>query len=74
MPEPITSAVWTGSEMIVWGGSDNPGNLFLTRVGDTTPARIAGQRRAQSTRLLAENYHTVVWAGSEMIVWGGDCC
>ena len=32
---------------------------------------IRGQPRAPPMRPLPENYHTAVWTGSEMIVWGG---
>ena len=34
------TAVWTGSEMIVWGGYDRP--AILTPAGDTIPAPIVG--------------------------------
>ena len=45
-------AVWTGSEMIVWGGGI-PGTP-LTPAGDTIPAQIVGQPQAQPTRPLPE--------------------
>ena len=44
------TAVWTGSEMIVWGGD----GMCLTPAGDTIPARIVGQPPARPTRPLAE--------------------
>ena len=70
-PTPDTghTAVWTGSEMIVWGGGVS---ALLTPAGDTIPARIVGQPPARPTRPLAEHAHTAVWTGSEMIVWGGN--
>ncbi len=63
-------ALWTGSEMIVWGGTDQTNYLrtggrynprtdtwTLTQVPDATiPGRV--------------NF-AAVWTGSEMIVWGG---
>jgi N-acetylneuraminic acid mutarotase len=59
------SAVWTGSEMIVWGGSYLADGARYNPATDTwTPLSTAG---APSGRLD----HTAVWTGSEMIVWGG---
>jgi hypothetical protein len=48
----LHTAVWTGSEMIVWGGHDSWNHA--TRAGDTIPARTPGHRRAPPTRLLAD--------------------
>jgi hypothetical protein len=64
------TAVWTGSEMIVWGGSDNFNHVLNTggRYNPGTNSWIAtGTTNAPSGRYL----HTAVWTGSEMIVWGG---
>lgn len=65
-------AVWTGSEMIVWGGRAgssgailNSGNRYnpvtdtwksVSTIGAPTPRRLAA----------------AVWTGSRMLVWGGD--
>jgi N-acetylneuraminic acid mutarotase len=74
-PDPREShtAVWTGSEMIVWGGDDLPsGNGTLNTgarynlVTDTWTA--TSTINAPSPRFI----HTAVWTGSEMIVWGGS--
>ena len=62
------TAVWTGSEMIVWGGATS--SLLLTLAGGTIQARTVGQLRAPPMRRMPENAHAV-WTGSEMIVWGG---
>ena len=43
----IHTAVWTGSEMIVWGGYRNG---FLNTGGNTIPAQIVGQPLAGPTR------------------------
>jgi len=63
------TAVWTGSEMIVWGGYDgssfvNTGSRYDPRFDSWTATSTAN---APADREL----HTAVWIGSEMIVWGG---
>jgi hypothetical protein len=58
--------VWTGSKLIVWGGSD-PG--FTTTGGLYDPTTDAWT--ATSTSAAARSQHTAVWTGSKMIVWGG---
>ena len=63
------TAVWTGSEMIVWGGTDDT-PASSTPAADTIPARIVGQPPAPPTHPQPIG-HTAVWTGSEMIVWGG---
>jgi N-acetylneuraminic acid mutarotase len=59
------TAVWTGSEMIVWGGDSNTGG----RYDPSTDTWIA----TSTTNAPSARYdHTAVWTGSEMIVWGGQ--
>ena len=63
-------SVWTGSKMIVWGGSDSSGRLATGGVYDPTldlwwPVSVSGNPTARS-------YTDAVWTGSEMIVWGGS--
>ena len=63
------NAVWTGSEMIIWGGADsfginNTGARYNPITNSWTPT---------STRdAPAPGFYTAVWTGSEMIVWGGS--
>jgi hypothetical protein len=62
------TAVWAGSEMLIWGGFD--GNTLGDGAGyspDTDtwlPFTIVDQPSARVE-------HTAVWTGTEMIVWGG---
>jgi N-acetylneuraminic acid mutarotase len=63
------SSVWTGKELIVWGGLDSKGTLgsgarYNPTSNTWTPLPSAG---APSPRVG----QTAVWTGSEMIVWGG---
>ena len=62
------TAVWSGSEMIVWGGSDND---FLNTGGRYNPSTDLWVNTSTTNAPTARDYHTAVWTGSEMIVWGG---
>src|SRR5260221_3060339 len=65
----LHKTIWTGSEMIVWGG--------ITKVGD----QMTGGRYNPSSNTwtdvvtngapAARSGHRIVWSGSEMLVWGG---
>ena len=64
------TAVWTGSEMIVWGGyafaDFNTGGRYNPGTDTWTATSTANAPSARDG-------HTAVWTGSEMIVWGGSC-
>jgi len=64
----LHTAVWTGSEMIVWGGSCNFCNLNGARYNPSTDSWTATNTTNDPG---ARFWHTAVWTGSEMIVWGG---
>jgi hypothetical protein len=64
------AAVWTGSEMIVWGGWDSTTTISGARyipATDTWSSSPTSTIGAPSARF----YHTAVWTGSEIIIWGG---
>jgi hypothetical protein len=68
------TAVWTGAEMIVWGGRDSRGVLdsgarFLPAYG--APASNIWVTMPTSGGPDGRAGHTAVWTGAEMIVWGG---
>ncbi|OGF68216.1 MAG: hypothetical protein A2Y62_20705 [Candidatus Fischerbacteria bacterium RBG_13_37_8] len=60
----LHSAVWTGTEMIIWGGGTNTGAIYDPTSDSWTALPTAN---APSGRY---NF-SAVWSGSEMIVWGG---
>jgi len=69
------ATVWTGTEMIVWGGttsSSDPTNAIDTggrynpSTDTWTPTSVVAATPA------ARRYHTAVWTGSRMVVWGGS--
>jgi len=64
------SAVWTGSEFIIWGG-----NFSVQNFSDSGARYKADVDTWQSLSPLdapsGRSGHTAVWTGTEMIVWGG---
>jgi len=66
------TAVWTGAEMIVWGGCSNFGCSSVTNTGGRyDPATDAWTATSLTNAPSARDFHTAVWTGTEMIVWGG---
>jgi N-acetylneuraminic acid mutarotase len=65
------TAVWTGSEMIVWGGLGNLVPPFLNDGGRFNPVGNSWTAMSTMTSPAPRYTHTAVWTGSEMIVWGG---
>lgn len=63
------STVWTGAEMIVWGGYDGDGIANENRRYD--PALNLWGFVSAFGAPSRRNGHTATWTGSEMIVWGG---
>jgi N-acetylneuraminic acid mutarotase len=65
------TAVWTGSEMIVWGGTndDNFGTNALNTGGRYVPSTDSWTATSTTNAPEARFFHTAIW--TEMIVWGG---
>jgi N-acetylneuraminic acid mutarotase len=61
--------VWTGSKMVVWGGSEgfdtNTGGVYDPATDSWTATSTAGAPTARQ-------YPVTLWTGSRMIVWGGS--
>ena len=64
------TGVWTGSEMIVWGGTLD-GTNGLNTGGRYSPSTDSWTATSTIGAPIAREFHTAVWTGSEMIVWGG---
>ena len=64
------TAVWTGSEMIVWGGFDDS-FTFVNTGGRYNPSTDSWTATSITNAPTARSSHTAVWTGNEMIVWGG---
>ncbi len=66
------TAVWTGTEMIVWGGGDGTSTMNTGgRYAPSTDSWIATSTGVNCP--VSRMHHTAVWSGSEMIIWGGYC-
>ena len=66
----LQTNVWTGAEMIVWGGT---GSTFFITGGRYTPSTDSWTPTSTGVNTpVARRDHTAVWTGTEMIVWGGD--
>jgi len=67
------TAVWTGAEMVVWGGLNNDaGDTYYNSGGRYSPSTDLWTATSTGQNVPTRRYfHTAVWTGSEMIVWGG---
>jgi len=63
------TAVWTGSEMIIWGG--NGSGWLLSTGGRYVPTTDSWTPTSNTNAPTARTDHTAVWTGTEMILWGG---
>lgn len=73
------TAVWTGSKMCIWGGSINAG-----AAGGVPVFQDGGcfERSSNTWNSIsntgggvipeARDFHTAIWTGTEMCVWGGQ--
>ena len=72
-PSPLSGrgghlAVWTGREMLVWGGFDGAeqadGALYSPHT-DSWARVVAGPSSPRQ-------HHSMVWAGRQLLIWGGQ--
>ncbi len=67
------SAVWTGTEMIVWGGSTSPSSLEYTGTGGRyNPTNSLWNGMTTSQAPASRVNPKMEWTGSELLVWGGS--
>src|SRR5204862_4820313 len=62
------TALWTGSQMIVWGGYNG---VYLNDGSRYNPSTDSWAPTTATNAPDARDFHTAVWTGNEMIVWGG---
>ena len=65
------TAVWTGSEMIVWGGDNCFLSCDVNTGGQYNPSTDSWTATSTTNAPDGRHSHTAVWTGTEMIVWGG---
>ena len=71
LPQLGYNAVWTGSEMIVWGGY-HQFNHYLNTARRYNPITDSWTFGSTAGAPSQRGSHTAVWTGSEMIIWGGN--
>lgn len=69
-PRAEFTVVWTGQEMIVWGGF--AGGVDLNDGAAYRPATDTWRLLPSEGAPAARWGHSAVWSGREMIVWGGE--
>jgi N-acetylneuraminic acid mutarotase len=60
------SAVWSGKEMVIWGG------LGMSNQGAVYEPGSGTWRTISKAPIQGRHSHSAVWTGEEMIVWGGS--
>lgn len=66
------TAIWTGSKMIVWGGSYYGGSYHRLNDGSAyDPSALSWTALSSTNVPVARENHTAIWTDSKMIVWGG---
>ena len=68
-PRCFHTAIWTGSEMIIWGGRSNA--TYLNTGARYHPVSNTWTAITNTGAPTARAGHTAVWTGAEMIIWGG---
>ena len=67
------SSVWTGVEMIVFGGRTFASGQFVdTDSGGLYDPLTDTWRSTSTAGVSAFIHHSAVWSGAEMLVWGGN--
>ena len=61
------TAVWTDSEMIIWGGDPS----LLNTGGRYHPGTDSWTATDTTNAPSGRHLHTAVWTGSVMVIWGG---
>lgn len=67
------TAVWTGQEMLIYGGSKVNGDEGTNDFYAYNPEKRAW-RRIEAPANLKRTRHLALWTDDEMIIWGGEVC
>ncbi|MGZ3805748.1 MAG: Kelch repeat-containing protein [Pseudobdellovibrionaceae bacterium] len=67
------TAVWTGAQMIIWGGwYDFETPSGRNSGGSYDPLTNTWTATTTISAPTARRYHTALWTGSRMLIWGGE--
>ncbi len=66
------SAVWTGEEMLIWGGQIDSGVSTNSGKKYDPSSNVWSDMTTEVEPPSARYDHSTVWTGEEMIVWGGN--
>ncbi|MDI6788519.1 MAG: hypothetical protein QME51_09125, partial [Planctomycetota bacterium] len=67
----VHSAVWTGTRIIIWGGEVVGGNRTNTGGVYDPVANSWGTAPTTTDAPTARYFHSAIWTGTRMIIWGG---
>jgi N-acetylneuraminic acid mutarotase len=62
-------AVWTGTEMFVWGGAGGAG--YLSDGGRYNPVSNTWTPIQSNPSIPARRWFPAIWTGTEIFIWGG---
>jgi hypothetical protein len=66
------TAIWTGKEMIVWGGEVLMTGIFLDTGGRYDPLTDSWTETSTAAGVPTRRRdHAAIWTGTRMLVWGG---
>ena len=72
-PRSNHAMVWTGREVLVWGGlASGTADGHLADGAAFDPATDAWKPLPKAP-ILGRDRHVAVWAGQELLIWGGCC-
>ena len=66
------SAIWIGNRMIVWGGAQGSTLVLLNTGGQYDPSTDSWVATSTVGAPSARAQHSVVWTGTQMVVWSGS--
>jgi hypothetical protein len=73
------TAIWTGTEMIIWGGTSSDVAPYpattdfraIYKYNPTTNVWTKISTFSGTPPALPRTHHSAIWTGTEMIIWGG---
>lgn len=71
-PRGWPTAVWTGKELLVWGGEDPLAGTVLGNGARYNPESRTWKPMASLHAPSARRYQAAVWTGTRLLIWGGD--